>query len=383
MKNIKYCYNKTMQKGRGVKIALGIGLAIVAALTVLALATKDLWWPSVFAPNDTSVERDNRQRKVEVVARNLDTPWALASLPGGNLLATERGGQMRQIGGDGRVTPLPDVVETGEGGLLGLALHPDFSNNNFIYVYYSTDSSGQLTNRIDRYELKNGQLSGRRAILENIPAASNHNGGTIKFGPDDKLYVTTGDAGQEDLAQDRTSLAGKILRLNDDGSRPADNPFDSLVWSYGHRNPQGIAWDSKGRLWSVEHGPSGLQTGRDELNLIEKGANYGWPTITGSESRDGMRAPIAQSGEGTWAPSGMAYLDGSLYFAGLRGQALYRAKITGESVQLTQLLSQEYGRLRAVEAVDGVLYVTTSNRDGRGSPVSDDDRVLRLELPSN
>ena len=354
-------------------------LATVLVVTLLIFATKKFWWPVLFAPNETTVQRDEQRLKVETIAKNLDTPWALAALPDGSLLVTERAGQMRQLGTGGAVKPLPDVVETGEGGLLGLALHPDFSNNHYLYVYYSTDTDGRLTNRIDRYKFQRGQLLARRVILENIPAASNHNGGAIKFGPDRKLYVTTGDAGQDNLAQDRASLAGKILRLNDDGSAPADNPFGNLVWSYGHRNPQGIAWDNQKRLWSVEHGPSGLETGRDELNLIEKGANYGWPFITGDEARDGMRSPIAQSGNGTWAPSGMAYRDGSLYFAGLRGQALYRAEINGDSVRLTQLLAGEYGRLRAVETVANRLYVTTSNRDGRGSPVDDDDRVLRLD----
>jgi len=327
-------------------------------------------------------EEKPNESMVQMVADNLVTPWSIAFLPGGDMLVTERSGQVKRIGEDGKTYPIEGVQETSEGGLLGIALHSDFETNKYAYLYITTDENGILHNKVDQYALDNGQLTFQRNIVDDIPAASNHNGGGIAFGPDGKLYVTTGDAAEADSAQDKNSLAGKILRLNDDGSTPIDNPFNSLVWSYGHRNPQGIAWDDEGRMWSVEHGPSGErgEAAQDELNLIEKGANYGWPIITGDETREGMRTPIAQSGTNdTWAPAGLAYYDGSLYFAGLRGQSLYESKIkSGTSVELVRHFSDEYGRLRAVTAYKNSLYVSTSNRDGRGSPNENDDKILRI-----
>lgn len=320
---------------------------------------------------------DEQRSSISVVAENLDTPWSIATLPDDRLLITERSGVLQILGENGQRFEIADVVEQGEGGLLGLALHPNFADNRQLYIYKTTGPS----NVIERYVLEDNQLSQRTSIFTNIPAASNHNGGEIKFGPDKKLYITTGDAGEENLAQDRASLAGKILRVNDDGSIPEDNPFGTAVWSYGHRNPQGIAWDSEDKLWSTEHGPSGLQSGFDELNLIEKGKNYGWPVIRGDENREGMVVPIAHSGgNDTWAPAGLAHHDGSLYFAGLRGQTLYQAKINGNSVDLTRHFTEAYGRLRAVTTQGDDLLVGSSNQDGRGNPESNDDKILRIPL---
>ena len=362
-------------------IILASALAVIAIIVGLLFAFRQQLLAFFFQPTESSIrEVATNEKAVETIAQGLTTPWSITFLPNGAMLVTERSGQIQRIGESGKTYPIDGVRETSEGGLLGIAVHPQFRDNNRLYVYFTTDQGGELTNQIDQYVLSGDSLGFERTIMADIPAATNHNGGAIAFGPDGKLYATTGDAARSDLAQDTSSLAGKILRMNDDGSVPADNPYGNLTWSYGHRNPQGIAWDKQGRLWSVEHGPSGADSGRDELNLIEKGANYGWPVITGDETRDGMKTPIVQSGDTeTWAPAGLGYYDGSLYFAGLRGQALYRAVISGETVTLSRHLSETYGRLRAVTTHDGKLYVSTSNRDGRGTPAPEDDRILRID----
>jgi len=357
-------------------------LVVIIIIAGLGLVFRERLLSLFFKPTGSSIrEVPTNGKAIEVVASNLTTPWSIIFLSDGDMLVTERSGQMKRIGEQGKTYPITGVRETSEGGLLGVALHPNFQENSRLYVHFTTSTSGTLTNKVDEYTLSGDQLTFNRTILDNIPAADNHNGGAIAFGPDGKLYITTGDAAQSELAQDKNSLAGKILRLNDDGTTPSDNPYGNLVWSYGHRNPQGIAWNPKGRMWSVEHGPSGSESGRDELNIIEKGANYGWPVITGTGTNGGMRSPIAQSGDSeTWAPAGLAYLDGKLYFAGLRGQSLYQAIPTADdSVSLTRHFSSTYGRLRAVTAHDGKLYVSTSNRDGRGSPAADDDKIFRID----
>ena len=320
---------------------------------------------------------------VDIVAEGLVVPWEIRFLPGGDILVSERPGRLVRIADDGRrAYDVPDVRQVGEGGLMGLALHPRFAENDLIYVCFTTESEAGLENRVERYRLGADGLSDRRVILDAIPGASYHDGCRLEFGPDSLLYVTTGDAGDADRAQDRSSLAGKILRLTPDGRVPDANPFGTPVYSYGHRNPQGLVWDDEGRLWSTEHGRSGLQSGLDELNLVEAGRNYGWPVIQGSESRPEMVAPVLHSGPGyTWAPGGAAYLDGSVFFGGLRGAALYEAEVDREgSPQLRVHFHDDFGRIRAVRlGPDGMLYFTTSNRDGRGRVRSGDDRILRVD----
>ncbi len=318
---------------------------------------------------------------VEVVASGLDIPWEIVFLPGGELLVTERSGNLVLIGKTATRIQVPNVEQRGEGGLLGLALDPDYAANNRIYLYLTSLENGQLVNRVERYVFKNGTLSDRKVIFEGILGASNHDGGRIEFGPDGYLYITTGDAQNSDSAQDITSLQGKILRITSEGEIPEGNPFASAVWSYGHRNPQGLAWDAEGRLWSTEHGPSGAGSGYDELNLITPGANYGWPEIQGEEEREGMVSPVIQSGGSvTWAPGDVEYLDGKLYFTGLRGSALYVVSLDGERIAgFDTFFSGDYGRLRAVRlGPDGYLYISTSNRDGRGNPGAEDDLILRV-----
>jgi glucose/arabinose dehydrogenase len=304
-------------------------------------------------------------------------------LPEGDLLVTERPGTLRRIGKDGRVYTIEGVAHTGEGGLLGMALHPRFQENHWLYLYLTTRSNGALTNRVERYRFEGDVLSQREVIIDDIPGASYHDGGRIAFGPDGYLYITTGDAGSPNSAQDITSLAGKILRLEDDGLVPGDNPFGNAVYSYGHRNAQGLAWDGRGRLWATEHGRSGIRSGFDELNLIEKGKNYGWPVIQGDEEKEGMERPIVHSGPNeTWAPAGIAFREGALFFGGLRGESLYEARVDdiGEVV-LTSHFRGEFGRIRVVVlGPDAALYIATSNTDGRGSPRENDDRLLRVSF---
>jgi len=322
---------------------------------------------------------------VSVVAQNLEIPWALAFLPGGRILFTERPGRVRMVDEKGTVNTSPiitldHVKRIGEGGLLGIAVHPDFAHNRFVYLYYTYSSTRDDTsNRVSRYTFENDTLTDERVIVDAIPGASNHNGGRIKFGPDGFLYITTGDAQNPSRAQNTTSLAGKILRVTDDGQPAPNNPFGTVVYSFGHRNPQGLTWDAQGALWATEHGRSGIQSGLDELNLIEAGKNYGWPIIQGNEKIRGMESPKIHSGDDTWAPAGAAFVGTSLFFGGLRGQALYEAAVQTGNITLRTHFKQEFGRIRdVVSGPDGMLYITTSNRDGRGSPAADDDKLIKI-----
>ncbi len=321
-------------------------------------------------------------KDIEVIVQNLNIPWEIAFLPDGDMLVTERPGKLLRIGSETKVVKeIAGVKHIGEGGLLGLALHPNFSQNNFLYLYSTTQDARGITNRVERYKFTNDTLSEQKVILEGIKGSANHDGGRIAFGPDKYLYITTGDAENSSLAQDKNSLNGKILRISDDGSIPPDNPFGNAVYSLGHRNPQGLVWDKDGTLWETEHGPSGTQTGYDEVNVITKGANYGWPEIRGDQTQAGMVSPVIQSGSNdTWAPSGMTYWNGSLFFAGLRGEALYQARIINQNkLDLTTHFKQEYGRIRTVVlGKDGFMYLATNNKDGRGQEKAGDDKIIKI-----
>lgn len=361
-----------------------ITIGLLVAVGVIYLS-RDKVVPLAFQPTETSIPASTlSEGQEEVVAENLRIPWDIAFLPDATILVTERPGTLKHIKTNTTAVTVEGVAHRGEGGLLGVTLHPEFEANQFIYLYSTTlGSSGGLTNRVERYKYANDQLSDRITILQNIPGSNNHDGGKIAFGPDGKLYITTGDASQEASAQDKNSLAGKILRVNDDGTIPADNPFGNAVYSYGHRNAQGLAWDSSGQLWATEHGPSALQSGNDELNKIVKGANYGWPTVKGQETGNGFTLPVIESGDtDTWAPGGLAFYKSMLVFAGLRGESLYSTPVSdGELGELTTHLRQKYGRLRAVSVgPDGNLYFSTSNTDGRGRPKPGDDKILRINL---
>ncbi|MFC7440403.1 PQQ-dependent sugar dehydrogenase [Laceyella putida] len=324
--------------------------------------------------------------KWETVTQDLNVPWSVAYADG-TFYLTERGGTLvhvRQSGGSKRVSIELKRANraTGEGGLLGLALAPDFATSQRAYIYHTYEENGRLFNRIVLIEWleQSGKWIERKALLEGIPGGPNHNGGRLAIGPDRHLYATTGDAGEKKLAQDKKSLAGKILRLKLDGGIPADNPFpQSYVYTYGHRNPQGLAWNRAGQLLSSEHGPSGVPGGHDELNLIQPGKNYGWPEIIGDETKEGMVSPVAHSDSGTWAPSGMAVTPaGELFVAALRGERLL--KVTpAQGYEVTTAL-EGLGRLRDAVAVQNELYILTNNTDGRGQPRAGDDRLVKVRL---
>jgi glucose/arabinose dehydrogenase len=325
--------------------------------------------------------------RVETVVENLDTPWEIAFAPDGRIFVTERPGAIRVIeDGEPREETYAELgaEERGEGGQLGLALDPDFEKNSTLYAYYTTETADGPENHIVRLVEEDGRAVERETLLS-APADAIHNGGRIAFGPDGKLYATLGDVSEASLAQDRDALTGKILRLNPDGSVPEDNPFEgSPIYTYGHRNPQGLAWDDAGNLYAPEHG----QSAKDELNWIRPGENYGWPEIEGDEDAPGLTPPVLQSGEETWAPSGAEYVEsgpwaGSVLFTGLAGESLHRVELDpedpGRMVEHREYLEGEYGRLRTVEqGPDGALYLITSNRDGRGDPAPVDDRLLKV-----
>ncbi len=312
------------------------------------------------------------QPQTEVLVENLDTPWGIDFLPSGVMIFTERPGVVSAWeGGRRRTLGKVATLEEGEGGLLGVAVDPEFERNNYVYLYYTRPHA----NRVSRFVLRERGLGEEKAILDGIPRAQFHDGGRIAFGPDGKLYVTTGDALEPARSQDRNELAGKILRLNKDGSVPSDNPFGNAVWAYGLRNPQSLAWDPQTReLYVTDHGPSA----HDEIDRIERGGNYGWPRVCG-EAGSGI-APVRCYTEFTLAPSGAAFAGGALFVAGLRGEQLRRVEIrNGKAVSEGEFL-KGFGRMRTVVARGGWLYVGTSNRDGRARPRAGDDRILRVRV---
>jgi glucose/arabinose dehydrogenase len=366
---------------------INILISILIVLTVVVAIGGYIMYKNAFAPTVTNFEEIilDDVSSIEVVAESLMVPWDIVQLPDKSLLVTERTGNIVRVGnGPLQRTPVPNVSPAGEGGLMGIALHPNFVSNRYLYLYRTLATDSERKNQIVRFTYNDDHtLQDERVILDNIPGAIYHDGGALAFGPDGYLYVTTGDALQPQLAQNKDSLAGKILRMNDDGTPVADNPFSSLVYSYGHRNAQGLVWDSDGQLWSTEHGRSGLQSGLDELNRIIKGGNYGWPDSQGDLVAEGTVPPVAHSGpDETWAPAGIASYENYLVFASLRGQRLYKATLTSSNRvgKIHYYFPQEYGRLRAVRIFDSTLYFTTSNTDGRGETRLNDDILVAVPL---
>ncbi|WP_435834976.1 PQQ-dependent sugar dehydrogenase [Streptomyces antibioticus] len=323
---------------------------------------------------------------VGTVAEGLDSPWGVAVLPEGGLLVASRDeGTITLVDEDsGKKTELgevPGVSAAGEGGLLGIALSPDYASDHMVYAYFTSASDNRVVRMIyDPKRSPGDQLGAPDTVFKGIPKGMIHNGGRIAFGPDGMLYAGTGESGDTGLSQDKESLGGKILRLTPEGEPAPGNPFpDSPVYSYGHRNVQGLAWDAKQRLFAAEFG----QDTWDELNAIEPGANYGWPEVEGEADDSRYRNPLAQWHTDVASPSGIAYAEGSIWMVGLRGQRLWRIPLKGTeaSADPQSFLDEKYGRLRTVIAAGGDrLWVTTSNTDGRGAPKEGDDRILELKV---
>ncbi|MEU4454521.1 PQQ-dependent sugar dehydrogenase [Nocardioides sp. NPDC023903] len=345
-------------------------LAGCAASPDQAPSTDPSQTPETAQPGGTASSSGN----VDTVASGLDVPWSIAFHGNAALLSERDSGRILELARDGtsrEVGVIEGASPMGEGGLLGIAVR-----EQHLYAYFTSGDE----NRLERYELRGAPgslgLGEPEVLLDGLDAASYHNGGRIAFGPDGMLYVTVGDAGNAQAAQDRDSLSGKILRLTPDGDVPRDNPFDdSLVYSYGHRNPQGLAWSEDGTMYASEFG----QDTWDELNVIEAGGNYGWPEVEGIGEDSRFIDPVQQWAPADASPSGITIADGSIWIANLRGERLREVPLD-DLASSTEHLAGEYGRFRdVVLAPDGSLRVLTSNTDGRGDPGSDDDRVLRFD----
>jgi len=380
----------TRRLGDRLKAIVGV-VSRVAVVAVAAFACD-----SATAGNP---DLPNAELGTEVVASNLDTVWELAWGPDGFIWVTERGGRISRLNSQsGSMTTVAElaVVEQGEGGLMGLTFHPDFATQPWVYAVH-TDRQGVLLNRVIRMRFDGTRLGTPEVVLSNIPASFVHDGSRLAIGPDRLLYVTTGDASDPGIAQNRDALAGKVLRLTLDGQPAPGNPFGNRTYSYGHRNPQGMVFAPDGSLYVSEHGPDD----NDEVNRIEAGRNYGWPTVHGRCDGDIGSAELSFCSANaiaepltTWTPTiataGLAYYDSplipqfqrSLLLVTLKDATLHRLALSadGRSVTSTEtLFVHEFGRLRAiVVAPDGSIYLGTSNRDSRGTPMPTDDRIIRI-----
>ena len=352
---------------------------------------------ATYTPLATKSSVENIDWKIEVVADNLYVPWSILFTSEKRMLVSERNGVIREVLNDilqsDPIYQFSDVAAFDEAGLMGLALDPGYQENNFIYACYTYQENDALFNRVVRLVDAPDQMVLDGIVIERIPSAHYHAGCRLRFAADETLYITTGDALQPESAQDPTSLAGKILRLNSDGSIPDDNPIqDSPVYSLGHRNPQGLDWDPRnGLLYATEHGPSGSDglAGGDEINLIEAGGNYGWPLVSHEEHADGLISPLIVFTPAEAPASGMFYrgivfpqYQNDFFFGALRGEGLMKVVISADDprvIQNVEKIITSVGRVReVVEGPDGFIYFSTSNRDGRGTVKLDDDKIYRL-----
>ncbi|HVX44601.1 MAG TPA: PQQ-dependent sugar dehydrogenase [Mycobacteriales bacterium] len=315
-----------------------------------------------------------------VIAEHLHVPWGVVFLPGGDAVVGERTtGMLLRIGAGGRIHRIgkvPGAIDRGEGGLLGLALSPSYRDDRLLYAYFTSGTD----NRVVRFTLRGDTIGPEQPVFTGIEAAPIHDGGRIAFGPDGLLYVAVGDASDGDVAQNPNAPNGKILRLTPDGKPAPGNPRPgSPVYTLGHRNPQGLAWGPKNRLYQVEFG----QDKFDEINLLHPGGNYGWPIVEGDVKDDRFTRPLVTWPTSEASPSGVAYANGALWVGALRGERLYRVPVHDDGTlgRPESLLTGRYGRIRTVVvAPDHSLWLTTSNRDGRGSPAAADDRIIRVPM---
>lgn len=343
----------------------------------LLLSACSIGQPDVQQEESESVTKPSVESTV--IAKDLSIPWSLQK-DGEVFYLTQRTGGIVEIK-NGTKTVIKTnlskpLSERPEAGLLGFVLHPDFKSNQQAFAYYTYEDSGHHYNRVVELKRKANQWTEEKVLLDRIPSGQYHQGGRLEISPDHKLYITTGDATKQDKAQDLSFQGGKILRMSLDGGIPEDNPFKhSYVYSYGHRNPQGLAWNQNGELYETEHGPNGY----DEINRIEPRNNYGWPTITGDEKGESLISPLAHSGEPSWAPSGADFWKDDFVFASLAGQSVKR--FDTETREVTDLLTG-FGRVRDVLVEGDTLYFVTNNTDGRGIPRENDDKLYKVDLKS-
>ncbi len=348
---------------------------------------------TVFAPDHTTDLVDEEKAiifskdieyEVESIGEGLEIPWEIAPLPEGRFLVTERPGRVVLLG-SGEIYTVEGVEHVGEGGLLGMEISPNFQEDAHVFLYYTYRSGNQIFNRLSRFTFAEDTLINEEYILNEIPGSRFHNGGRVKFGPDGKLYVTTGDAQNPNLSQNINSLAGKILRINSDGTIPEDNPFENNpVFAYGLRNPQGLSWHPvTGELFASDHGPNS----QDEINRILPGMNYGWPIVSCSAGESQYEDPVVCYSDFTMAPSGIVFLpwdnidETPLYVTGLRGNMVMRIDLDDEGNFIRQEpIISEYGRIRTIVYQKDSLYLATNNRDGRGVPNENDDVILRINI---
>lgn len=353
----------------------------------------------VVSPTASPSAQSNRELdrvRLEVVAENLEVPWAIVFTEPDRMLVTERTGTIRQIK-NGQLLDQPvfsfNNVPQGEIGLMGMALDPAYSANKLLYVCVGYTQDGTLFDKVVQLYDQGDVLSEKRTVLDGIPAGRFHAGCELAFGPDKKLYITAGDATTKAIAQDLTSLGGKILRINTDSSVPTDNPYEnSPIWSYGHRNPQGIDWSEDGIMYQTEHGPSGNDGpgGGDEFNVIRKAENYGWPLVSHKATLEGTIGPLIEFTPAVAPASLIVYkgqmipeFDGNIFFGMLRGEGIMRVKMSETNPyqvdSFERLPNLEVGRIRELQqGPDGFIYFTTSNTDGRGSTKTGDDKIYRL-----
>ena len=356
------------------------GFAGLGAVTLLGCSNDDPPRPGL-SPSPTSTRTADGElnpRVAGTIADGLNVPWGIVFLPNGDALVAQRDkGSIVRITKDGAVTTMGDVRGSvgqpgGEGGLLGLALDPDDDAVLFAYMTTTADD------RVVRIQLDGDRLGDIKPILTGIPVGGRHHGGRLLFDRDGHLFVATGEAGNPPEAQKKGSLGGKVLRIDRNGDPSAGNPFGNHTWSYGHRNIEGLAFDAQGLLWASEFGDQRF----DELNLVEKGRNYGWPRFEGASDQQGFVTPKVTWSTAECSPSGLAITRSTAFVAALQGECVFAVPLDGTDAGKPRALFQgKYGRIRTIEvAPDDSLWVTTSNTDGRGDPRKGDDRILRVTL---